>query len=93
MILVKILLLLPDLYLGNVLISYLMSYNIIPTKTQHIYYSVVWGFFLWIFLFEFVLSFREEKSQELGALVNYHNTLRPLNKSNQVKHVTFSLES
>ncbi|KAF4794732.1 Dual specificity protein kinase TTK [Turdus rufiventris] len=28
--------------------------------------------------------FREEKSQELGALVNYHNTLRPLNKSNQI---------
>ncbi|XP_039235062.1 dual specificity protein kinase TTK [Pipra filicauda] len=25
----------------------------------------------------------EEKSQELGALVNYHNPLRPLNKSNQ----------
>ncbi|XP_009092407.3 dual specificity protein kinase TTK [Serinus canaria] len=28
--------------------------------------------------------FREEKSQELGALVNYHNPLRPLNKSNQI---------
>ncbi|XP_041872911.1 dual specificity protein kinase TTK isoform X1 [Corvus kubaryi] len=27
---------------------------------------------------------REEKSQELGALVNYHNPLRPLNKSNQI---------
>ncbi|XP_010143589.1 PREDICTED: dual specificity protein kinase TTK, partial [Buceros rhinoceros silvestris] len=26
----------------------------------------------------------EEKSQELGALVNYHNPLRPPNKSNQV---------
>uniref|UniRef100_A0A8D2NCI1 TTK protein kinase n=1 Tax=Zonotrichia albicollis TaxID=44394 RepID=A0A8D2NCI1_ZONAL len=28
--------------------------------------------------------FREEKSQELGALVNYHNPLRSLNKSNQI---------
>ncbi|KAM4903632.1 dual specificity protein kinase TTK [Sylvia borin] len=28
--------------------------------------------------------FREEKSQELGALVNYHNPVRPLNKSNQI---------
>ncbi|XP_021397270.1 dual specificity protein kinase TTK [Lonchura striata] len=28
--------------------------------------------------------FREEKSQELGALVNYHNPLRPLNKFNQI---------
>ncbi|RMC13322.1 hypothetical protein DUI87_10857 [Hirundo rustica rustica] len=28
--------------------------------------------------------FREEKSQELGALVNYHNPLRPLNKSSQI---------
>ncbi|NWV56077.1 TTK kinase, partial [Daphoenositta chrysoptera] len=27
---------------------------------------------------------REEKSQEMGALVNYHNPLRPLNKSNQI---------
>lgn len=27
---------------------------------------------------------REEKSQEQGALVNYHNPLRPLNKSNQI---------
>ncbi|XP_057225417.1 dual specificity protein kinase TTK [Malurus melanocephalus] len=26
----------------------------------------------------------EEKSQEAGALVNYHNPLRPLNKSNQI---------
>ncbi|XP_023778093.1 dual specificity protein kinase TTK [Cyanistes caeruleus] len=28
--------------------------------------------------------FREEKSQEPGALVNFHNPLRPLNKSNQI---------
>ncbi|NXQ17352.1 TTK kinase, partial [Peucedramus taeniatus] len=28
--------------------------------------------------------FREEKSQEPGALVNYHNPLRPLNKTNQI---------
>ncbi|XP_030123358.4 dual specificity protein kinase TTK [Taeniopygia guttata] len=28
--------------------------------------------------------FREEKSQEQGALVNYHNPLRPLNKFNQI---------
>uniref|UniRef100_A0A803VTU6 Dual specificity protein kinase TTK n=1 Tax=Ficedula albicollis TaxID=59894 RepID=A0A803VTU6_FICAL len=28
--------------------------------------------------------FREEKSQELGAVVNYHKPLRPLNKSNQI---------
>lgn len=91
MIPVKILLLLSDLYLGNVLISYLMSYNI-STKIKYIHYSVVWGF-LSIFWFEFVLSFREEKSEDLGAQVNYHNMLRPLNKSNQVKHVTFSLES
>ncbi|XP_063245598.1 dual specificity protein kinase TTK [Prinia subflava] len=28
--------------------------------------------------------FREDKSQELGTLVNYHNPLRPLNKSNQI---------
>ncbi|KFW12644.1 Dual specificity protein kinase TTK, partial [Eurypyga helias] len=30
------------------------------------------------------LMLGEEKSQELDALVNYHNPLRPLNKSNQV---------
>lgn len=34
-------------------------------------------------------SFRDEKSQELGALVNHHNALRPLNKSNQICPLTF----
>ncbi|OWK52157.1 Dual specificity protein kinase TTK [Lonchura striata] len=31
-----------------------------------------------------IRDLREEKSQELGALVNYHNPLRPLNKFNQI---------
>lgn len=39
----------------------------------------------------FFVAFREEKSQELDGTVNFHNPLRPLNKSNQVEHATICL--